>query len=115
MFSPSRLLPDPGFPATLVFQDVDPDVLAREEATEAGRAARAGNGGWSAYLRRVLPALERNAAEDMAQALLANGTGAQACREHAQRMRRQSLAAGEAARARFWADVGEALVRVTRA
>jgi hypothetical protein len=61
----------------------------------------------------VLPALERNAAGEMAQALLAAGTGVNASRTHAQQMRRQAIAAGSVHRARFWADVAEEISRAT--
>jgi hypothetical protein len=114
MFASSRPMPCPGFPVAVSFQDVDPEILAREDAHEAGRTARPGAGAWDTYLRRVLPALERNAAEDMAQALLSFGTSPQDSHDHADRMRRRALADGSASRARFWADVGTAIARVAR-
>ena len=109
----SRSQPCLGYPVAVSFPDVEPEVLAREAAHEAGRAARPGAG--QSYLGRVLPALERNGPTDMAYALLAAGTGPQASRAHAERMRRQALAAGAVGRARFWADVSEELARATRA
>ena len=109
----SRSQPCLGYPVAVSFPDVEPEVLAREAAHEAGRAARPGEG--QSFLHRVLPALERNVPADMAYALLAAGTGAHASRAHAERMRRQAIAAGAVGRARFWADVSEALARAARA
>jgi len=106
------IVPCPGFPIALLFPDVEPEVLAREAANEASRAGRPG-AAWHSYLRRAVPALESNAAGEMAQALLAAGTGATASRSHALRMRRQAIAAGAVHRARFWADVAEEVSRAT--
>lgn len=105
MYSPSRIVPCPAFPMSVVFPDVDPEILAREAETEAHRVAPPGAVHWDGYLRRVLPALERNQAGDMAQALLAGGTGTIAARSHAEAMRRRAIAHGSVRRARFWADV----------
>jgi hypothetical protein len=115
MLPASRSLPCSGYSVAVSFPDVEPEVLAREAAHEAGWAARPGAGAWQSYLGRVLPALERSVPGDMAHALLAAGTGAHASRAHAERMRRQALAAGAVGRARFWADVSEEVARVTRA
>ncbi len=111
MYSPSRLIPCPAFPASILFPDVEPDVLELEEESEARRAARFGAGHWQDYLSRVLPALEQDAADDMAQALLAVGTGAVAARSHAEQMRRRAIAAGSVRRARFWGDVAREVDR----
>ena len=112
MYTPSRPEPCPGFPAAVMFPDVEPEVLAREAASEAVRAGRPG--AWNVYLHRVLPALESSAPGEMAQALLVAGPGLEASRAHAERMRRQAIAAGAVRRARFWADVAEAIARVVR-
>jgi hypothetical protein len=114
MFSPSQTGPCRGFPVAVLFPDVEPEVLAREAANEARRASRTGAGAWHAYLRRVLPAMERSAAGDMAQALLTTGSGPHAARAHARRVRRRVIAAGAAHRARFWADVATEVGRVSR-
>jgi hypothetical protein len=111
MYSPSRLIPCPAFPLSVVFPDVGPDVLALEAEHEARRAARLGGGQWQSYLYRVLPALEQDAAEDMARALLAAGTGIVASRSHAETMRRRAIAAGSIRRARFWANVADEIDR----
>jgi hypothetical protein len=105
MYSPSRIVPCPAFPMSVVFPDVDPEILAREAETEARRAVPPGAGQWEGYLNRVLPALEHSEAGDMAQALLAAGTGAIAARSHAETMRRRAIAYGSVRRARFWANV----------
>jgi hypothetical protein len=109
--SSSCLTPCPAFPASIAYQDVEPDVLAREEESEARRAARFGAGHWQTYLHRVLPALEQDAADDMARALLAAGTGIVASRSHAESMRRRAIASGSVRRARFWADVAREIDR----
>jgi hypothetical protein len=111
MYSPSRLIPCPAFPASILFPDVEPDVLAREEESEERRAARFGAGHWATYLNRVLPALDQDAADDMARALLAAGTGVVACRSHAEQMRRRAIASGSVRRARFWAEVAREIDR----
>ncbi len=105
MYSPSRIVPCPAFPMSVVFPDVDPDVLAREAESEARRTPPPGAAHWEGYLRRVLPALEQGEAGDMAQALLATGTGVIAARSHAETMRRRAIAHGSVRRARFWANV----------
>jgi len=97
----------PRFPVSVLFPDVEPEVLASEAAHEATRASRPNAG--HLYLHRVLPALERHEAGAMAQALLSGGPGPHASRSHAERMRRQAIASGDVRRARFWADVAEAL------
>jgi hypothetical protein len=105
MYSPSRIVPCPAFPMSLVFPDVDPEILAREAETEAHRALPSEPGHWASYLHRVLPALEHHEAGDMALALLAAGTGVIAARSHAETMRRRAIAYGSVRRARFWATV----------
>ena len=107
MFTPPPTAPCTGYPVAVLFPDVEPEVLAREVAHEASRAERPG--AESSYPRRALLALERRAAGEMAQTLLAAGTGIPASRAHAERMRRHAIAAGAIHRARFWADVTEAL------
>jgi hypothetical protein len=109
--SPAQTIPCPRFPVALSFPDVEADVLAHEAASELRRAGRPDADAWRAYLGRVLPALERNSAREVAQALLAAGTGEPASRSHAERMRRQAIAAGSVHRARFWADVAEEIGR----
>jgi hypothetical protein len=94
---------------------VEPDVLALEEASEALRATRFGAAHWQTYLHRVMPALEQDAADEMADALLAAGTGTVASRSHAESMRRRAIAAGSVRRARFWADVVRAIDRSRQA
>ncbi len=109
MFPSSHSDPCPCFPVAVQFPDVEPDVLAREAAHEANRFRRPEP--WHAYLRRALPALERHVSGEMAQALLAAGTGLHASRLHAERMGRQAIAAGAMHRARFWSDVADEIRR----
>ncbi len=104
--------PCSGFPVALMFPDVEPEVLAHEAMREANRPRRPGAGDWHAYLHRALPALERHVAAEMARALLGAGTGVAGSRAHADRMRRQAIAAGAVHRARFWADVAEEIGRL---
>jgi hypothetical protein len=80
------------------FTDVDPEVLADEEASERHRPG-------------LPPALERGSVSEMAQALLVAGSGAQAATSHSETMRRRALAAGDVRRARFWDDVTAAVRR----
>ena len=101
--------PGAGFPASLLFQDVDPDVLAREAASDVPSAAVPGADAWQAYLRRALPAMEHRSARDMAAAMLDAGHGPLSARGHAASMRRRALAAGDVTRMRFWNDVLAAL------
>jgi hypothetical protein len=113
MLTASGFDPCPCFPIAVLFPDVEPNVLEEEAAHEARRARRPG--AWHSYLRRALPALEHNASGEMAEALLVAGTGAQAARSHAERMRRQAIAAGAISRARFWADVAAEIGRAAPA
>jgi hypothetical protein len=107
----SRSSPCPGFPVAINFTDVEPEVLADEEARERHRQGLPPAPAWHAYLRRVLPALERGSAVEMAQALLAAGTAEDAAITHSETMRRRALAAGEVRRARFWDDVTSSIRR----
>jgi hypothetical protein len=109
MFPSSHSAPCPCFPVAVLFPDVEPAELEREAAHEASRSRRPGP--WNAYLHRALPALERHVSGEMAQALLAAGTGAHASRLHAERMGRQAIAAGAMHRARFWSDVADEIRR----
>jgi hypothetical protein len=93
------------------FPDVEPEVLAREAASDPGRVGRPTAGDWQAYLRRVLPVAERDTAGDMARAMLTTGGSRLASRAHAEWMRRQALAAGLAHRVRFWTDVANEISR----
>jgi len=111
MYSQSQLTPCPAFPASVLFPDVEPELLALEEASEASRLAPLGPTHWQTYLCRVMPALEQDAADDMARALLAAGTGVVASRSHAESMRRRAIASGSVRRARFWADVAREIDR----
>jgi len=95
--------------AKLLFDDVDPEVLAREAASDSHRFAAHDGGAWQSYLRRVLPALERHSAQDMVDALLAAGHSPRTARTHALTMRRRSVADGDARRIRFWGEVWQHL------
>jgi hypothetical protein len=112
MYSPSRIVPCPAFPMSVVFPDVDPEILEREAETDAHRTSPSGAGHRDGYLHRVLPALEQNEAGDMAHGLLAAGTGAIAARSHAETMRRRAIAYGSVRRARFWANVAAEIDRI---
>ncbi len=112
MYSPSRIVPFPAFPMSVVFPDVDPEVLEREAETDAHRISPSGAGQRDGYLHRILPALDQNEAGDMAHALLAGGTGAIAARSHAETMRRRAIAYGSVRRARFWANVAGEIDRI---
>jgi hypothetical protein len=101
--------PCPGFAVSVTFPDVEPDVLAREEATEARRVGRRNGDNWHTYLCRVLPALERESASDLAEALLVSGHTRPSARRHVLTMRRRSVASGDARRVRFWAEALSAL------
>lgn len=114
MYSHTETSPCTGFPMAVLYPDVEPEVLAREAANEASRVSRQTGTPWHSYLRRVLPALEHSEPVEMAQALLAAGTGPDATRTHALRMRRQAVAAGDVHRARFWADVAGEVGRLGR-
>ena len=105
----SHSTPCLGFPVPVMFTDVDPDVLADEEATEQHRYVVRENGAWQTYMRRVLPAMERGSSAEMAQALLDAGTDDAAAIIHSKSMRRRALATGDVRRARFWADVTDAI------
>jgi hypothetical protein len=93
------------------FVDVEPHVLADEEARDDGQFGAPLAPSWQAYLRRVLPALERGSANEMAQALLATDTAGDAAVTHSETMRRRALATGDVRRARFWDDVMAAIRR----
>ena len=98
-----------GYPTSVLYADVDPEVLAHEEANEVSRIATPPTSAWQVYLRRILPALERNAAAEMAEGLIAAGHGVREARSHAATMRRQAVKAGNVSRVRFWGEVLEAL------
>lgn len=57
MIGPSRTMPCFGYPVPLRFPDVDPDVLAREDASDRGASRH-----WPAFLWRVLGAIESSPA-----------------------------------------------------
>ena len=107
----SRSSPCPGFPVEINFTDVEPHVLADEEASERHRQGLPPAPAWQAFLRRVLPAQERGSAGDMARALLVGGTDENAVASHSETMRRRAIAAGDVRRARFWDDVTAAVRR----
>lgn len=96
-----------GFPASIEFQDVAPDELARETLHEHRRTPAAG--AWQDYLSRVLPALERQEAGAMAEALHLAGLNREDARRHAMAMRRRSIAAGDLRRMTFWDEVANTL------
>ena len=48
-----------GFPVAVMFTDVEPQVLAEEEAAELTRGGQRSAETWQAYFRRVLAAVER--------------------------------------------------------
>lgn len=105
----SQSVPCFGFPISILFTDVEPHVLADEDASELPPGEAAAQGSWQAYLRRVLPALERGSASAMAEGLLAAGTQQNAALAHCATMRRRALAAGDARRVRFWDEVSAAI------
>lgn len=98
-----------GFGVAVLFPDVEPDVLANEDAFEGRRCSATGVGAWQNFMRRVLPAMERSAPADLAEGLLAAGQSAGQARAHAAAMRRRAIAGGDVVRARFWAEVTAAL------
>jgi hypothetical protein len=50
--------PCPGFPVAILFTDVEPHVLADEDATEQHGCVTGWSGPWNAYLNRVMPPME---------------------------------------------------------
>jgi hypothetical protein len=101
--------PCPGYPVRVRYPDVAPEELASEEACEVRRIAARPSDTRQSCLRRALPALERYAAAEMAEALLASGQGAHEARRHAATMARQSVIAGDPGRMKFWGEVLDAL------
>lgn len=98
-----------GYNVAVMFPDVEPQELAKEAAMEGRRIEAPAAGAWQTFICRVLPALERHAAAELAEGLLAAGQRPTQARAHAVAMRRQAVARGDVERARFWTDVVDAL------
>jgi hypothetical protein len=86
------------------YPDVDPEVLAREEAAEREAGWTRGQIAWAGGVGAIrLPS--RGTAPEMALVLLAAGDGREGARSRADAMRRRAVGEGDIRRVRFWAEV----------
>jgi hypothetical protein len=94
------------------YPDVDPEVLAREEAAEREAGLAMGGVAWiGSGMGGGIRLPSDGTPPEMALVLLAAGEGRDGARQRADAMRRRAVGEGDIRRVRFWAEVMTSLRR----
>jgi hypothetical protein len=100
------------FPASLMFEDIEPEVLAEEETGPVTwPAPDATDDGWHDTMRHLLPPAVQRSPREAARFLLATRS-APSARRHAAAWQAGAVARDDLAQIRFWHDVLAELGRI---